>query len=492
MTNKFLIIFFLNIPLFGLGLAISEKREIPNTKEGKNIEQFLEIFNNRDITSYEKFVENHFTDGLKEHLSYEGVLAFFNSRTTLYGNLLFHSIRKNENDSESLYRVIVKNQNLNNWTEVQFYYTSNENLKIDHLSLNATSPPNGILYNNRSEQELVKITTNVLNEFSENNLFSGTVLIAKRDSILYQKAFGEASKRYHVPNNIATKLNLCSTGKMFTGVSIIQLHEKGLLNLQDPIGKYIDTSWILKEFSDKITIHHLLCHQSGLGNFFNDDFFNGSKELFRNVNDFKMLVQGDTLLFEPGTKFGYSNIGMLLLGVIIEEVSGLSYFDYVDKYIYGPLNMDNSGCFNMDEPVENLAIGYTPNNDESGWKNNYYWHVIKGGPAGGGFSNVYDLHKFGLAILNEELVSKESWGLLLSNHTDINNVWGYSYYGYGFLLTEINNNSVVGHVGGFPGYSAGFNVFPKNGYIICVLSNYYPIGSDICMELTNLFSELSD
>ena len=146
-------------------------------------------------------------------------------------------------------------------------------------------------------------------------------------------------------------------------------------------------------------MHHLLTHTSGLGSYFNDTYWNGSRELYRSVEDFKPLVKGDTLQFEPGERFSYSNTGMLLLGVVIQSATGQDYFDYIRENIYRPAGMNNSDCYEMDFPVENLAIGYIPAPGSPWkWENNLYKHVIKGGPAGGGFSTVEDLFRFAIAL----------------------------------------------------------------------------------------------
>lgn len=272
--------------------------------------------------------------------------------------------------------------------------------------------------------------------------------------------------------------------KMFTATSIMQLVEKGLLALDDPISKYMDESWPPKDVTSKITIHHLLTHTSGLGSYFNETYMKGSRALFRNVDDFKPLVQGEKLAFEPGKRFLYSNTGMLLLGVVIESVTGESYFDYIRKNIYDPAGMKNSDSYEMDYPVENLAIGYSPDrNSPYGWQNNLYKHVIKGGPAGGGFSTVGDLHRFALAIQSGKLVSKESLDKLWKDHAGEN-------YGYGFRVSEGPYGKVVGHGGGFDGINGNLEIYLDMGYIVAVLSNYDRGASPVARKIEGLLSRI--
>ncbi len=314
--------------------------------------------------------------------------------------------------------------------------------------------------------DIIEQTNDLVHRLCEQDVFSGTVLVAKGDDVLLSHACGEASKRFHVSNDIDTKFNLGSMNKMFTATSIAQLVDKGALSFDDPISEYVDETWLPREITDKITIHHLLSHTSGLGSYFNETYWNGSRQLYRSVEDFKPLVQGDELAFEPGESYRYSNTGMLLLGVVIESATGGSYFDYIREHIYRPAGMTNTDSYEMDFPEENLAIGYIRSeNSEYGWENNLYKHVIKGGPAGGGFSTVGDLHRFARALQTGKLVSRETLETLWSDHSGTG-------YGYGFGIGFGPAGKIVGHGGGFPGLNANLDIFLDNGYVVAVMSNY--------------------
>ena len=213
-------------------------------------------------------------------------------------------------------------------------------------------------------------------------------------------------------------------------------------------------------------MHHLLTHTSGLGSYFNDAFWQSSRERFREVDDYKPLVKGERLAFEPGTRYAYSNTGMLLLGVVIEGASGKSYFDFVRERVFEPAGMENTDSYSMDEPVENLAIGYERDPETaSGWRNNVFQHVLRGGPAGGGFSTCPDLLAFAQALLEGELLSVESLDRLWTDASGAG-------YGYGFGVNEGRRGKVVGHSGGFPGISANLDIHVDQGYVVVVLSNY--------------------
>jgi CubicO group peptidase (beta-lactamase class C family) len=156
---------------------------------------------------------------------------------------------------------------------------------------------------------------------------------------------------------------------------------------------------------------------------------------------------------------------MFLLGVVIEKVTGEDYFDHIREAIYAPAGMANSDCYEMDYPVENLAIGYSPDfTSPYKWQNNLYKHVIKGGPAGGGFSTVKDLHRFALALLSGKLVSKAMLETMWADFKGAN-------YGYGFQVSQSPMGKIVGHSGGFPGINSKLDIYVDSGYIVAVMSN---------------------
>jgi CubicO group peptidase (beta-lactamase class C family) len=175
---------------------------------------------------------------------------------------------------------------------------------------------------------------------------------------------------------------------------------------------------------------------------------------------------------------------MFMLGVVIESVTGESYFDYIREHIYAPARMVNTDCYDMDCPVENLAIGYWPSDDcGSGWKNNYYEHVIRGGPAGGGFSTAPDLFQFARALQTGVLLSEESLELLWTDHFDAG-------YGYGFGLREGPAGKVVGHGGGFTGINANLDIFLDSGYIAVVMTNYDGAGSPVDAKIAEVLGRV--
>ena len=286
--------------------------------------------------------------------------------------------------------------------------------------------------------------------------------------MLFARAYGQANKDFAAPNRVDTKFNLGSMNKMFTAVSIAQLVELGKLSFDDPLSKFVPEFPTLAA-AEKIRIKHLLSHTSGLGSYFTDEFMRSSRARFRTVDDLMQLAKGDSLAFEPGSRWSYSNTGMLVLGKVIEVVTGQDYFSYVREHIYRPAGMVNTDAYELDQVNPNLAVGYDKEFQPDGTKrfrNNIFMHVIRGGPAGGGYSTVEDLFRFGVALQSGKLVGREYLQLLTSPKPELNS----PRYGFGFGVDP--QWGIVGHSGGFAGISSNLDLFTGSGYIAVVLSNY--------------------
>jgi len=340
-----------------------------------------------------------------------------------------------------------------------------------------------------NDEQLVEELRTLLDDLEYRDTFSGTVLVARGRDVLFSGAYGAASKRFGVANEIDTKFNLGSMNKMFTATCIMQLAEAGKLVLDGPIADYLPSGWLADDVAQRIQVKHLLTHSSGLGGYFGQEFVHASKANFRELDDYKALIYGDTCAFEPGTQWQYSNSGFFLLGVIVQHVSGQNYFDYVREHIYAPAGMKNSDSYEMDRPVPNLAIGYTreglDGSATEAWRNNLYMHVLKGGPAGGGFSTVEDLHRFALALKGGKLVSKDGFEQLTRPKPELSS----PTYGYGFSLVETPTRKAAGHGGGFPGISASLNFGLTDERIVAVLSNYDGGASQVALAIAELMEK---
>ena len=307
-----------------------------------------------------------------------------------------------------------------------------------------------------------------------NDAFSGAVLLARNGQPIFTKAYGLANKAANTPNNTDTKFNIGSLNKMFTAVAIAQLAERGKLSFTDTVGKLLPHH-PNKAVAEKVTIHQLLTHTSGMGNYQNETY-SANLNKMKTVADLLPLFANDPLAFEPGTKWQYSNAGYALLGLIIEKVSGQNYFDYVKEQIFRPAGMVNTDSYERDKAVPNLALGYTRMNDngraDPSSPRRENTRPAKGAPAGGGYSTVEDLSRFSLALRGHKLLSQKYTEIVMTGQVEVGGPVGK--YAYGFSDKVFNGRHIVGHNGGGPGIGANFEMFPELGYTAVILTNYDP------------------
>jgi CubicO group peptidase (beta-lactamase class C family) len=432
---------------------------------GARIRSFIDIVDSGNVDRLKAFLNEECAQEfskripLNDHIS--AALGFL--RDT--GGIDFYGVRTYTPERPGATVVIVKDKNLGNWWGITFRFGSAPEFLVTGLGMSSARPPINVPAPPLTEKEAMDEIRSLIDSLSKKDWFSGSLLVARGSNILVTGIGGEASKAFHVPNNIDTKFNLGSMNKMFTATAVAHLVEAGKLSFDDPIGKYIDETWLPKAVTDTITVRHLITHTSGLGSYFNETYMKSSRALFRKLDDYKPLIKDSKPAFPPGEKFLYSNTGLFLLGVVIEKVTGEDYFEHIRKAIYAPAGMTDSDCYEMDYPVENLAIGYSPDwTSPYKWQNNLYKHVLKGGPAGGGFSTVKDLHKFALALLSGKLVSKTMLQTLWTDFKGAN-------YGYGFSVAQSPGGKAVGHSGGFPGINSQLDIYVDSGYIVAVMSN---------------------
>jgi CubicO group peptidase (beta-lactamase class C family) len=300
--------------------------------------------------------------------------------------------------------------------------------------------------------------------------FSGAVLVAKDGEVLFDKAYGLADREQEIPNTLQTRFRIGSMNKMFTAVAILQLVEAGTVELTAPLGTYLP-DYPNKDVAAKVTIHHLLTHTGGTGDIFGPEFVAHRTEL-RTLADYVELYGERGPEFEPGSRWAYSNYGMLLLGVVIEKVTGQSYYDYVEEHVYEPAGMSRTGSLPEDKPVPDRSIGYMQQPGTPDWMPNTDTLPYRGTSAGGGYSTVEDLARFADALVSHKLLSPESTELLITGKVDSG---PGTRYAYGFEdARDEDGDGAVGHGGGAPGMNGDLRIYPKSGYVIAVLANLDP------------------
>ncbi len=222
--------------------------------------------------------------------------------------------------------------------------------------------------------------------------FSGVVLVARGEQVIFHQAYGLADKSWKIPNPPDTKFNLASMNKMFTAVAIAQLVQAGKLRFDQRLASVLP-DYPNQEAAGKITIDYLLSHTAGLGMLFDRSGFDRSKR-YRAAADYFPVFANEPLLFEPGARSSYSNEGFVVLGAVVEKVSGRNYDDYLRERVFRPAAMIDTDSYAIDDVVPNLAVGYARfEGDQMGIdarRSNWIFLPWKGSAAGGGYSSPPD------------------------------------------------------------------------------------------------------
>lgn len=273
--------------------------------------------------------------------------------------------------------------------------------------------------------------------------FSGALMLKRGDQILYQRAVGQADRVFGVANRIDTRFNVASLGKMFTATAILRLVEQGRIDLDAPILRYLP-DYPARAIAEQITARQLLSHSSGVGNYW-EAIAEKPSQAFVEARDFLPLFANQPLEFTPGERFGYSNGGYVILGLIVEALTGEAYADHIRRTIFEPLGMSGSGDWPLDLVVPNRADGYTRDEAVPGaWRNNLFINQFRGNPSGGGYSTVENLSTFITALGDGRLLSPQMRATATTGLFDR----GRGRYGLGFVEETINGHRMVGNTGG--------------------------------------------
>jgi CubicO group peptidase (beta-lactamase class C family) len=371
----------------------------------------------------------------------------------------------------------------NHWAKLVVFSDRNQPDKIANLVVMPTMSPvdeekTRLPAKKMTEDQVIKLIDQQIAARAALDRFSGTVLVAKGDRVILTRAVGMAEKSFKIPNAPATRFHLGSMDKMFTGVAIAQLVQQGRLAFDDTLAK------VLPDFPDramaeKITIHQLLTHTAGTGDFIAHPEYRKNRDQYHQLADHIPLIANQPLYFVPGARFGYSNSGYVLLGLVIEKVSGESYYDYVANHVFRPAGMIDTGYPELNAVAPNRATGYLRDADEDPmgigpYRSNIFFLGIKGNSAGGGYSTIKDLFAFAQAIRTNKLLNKELTQTVLAGKVRMAGAAQPGDYGYGFTTRTVGGKQVRGMTGGGAnsGVNSSIEMFDDGSYTVIVLGNY--------------------
>jgi CubicO group peptidase (beta-lactamase class C family) len=309
--------------------------------------------------------------------------------------------------------------------------------------------------------------------------FMGTVLAAHADKVIFTKSYGSANLELNVPNTRTTKFRIGSITKQFTAACILLLEERGKLTVEDPIGKYYaeaPAAW------SKVTLAHLLQHTSGIHSYTDDPTFDTFTKLPATPESLVARQRDKPLDFETGTQFRYSNTGYILLGMVIEQVSGQKYADFVRANVLEPLGMKDTGYDVNATVLPQRAAGYSLKDGKI--QNSKYLDMTVPYAAGSLYSTVDDLLRWERALFGKKLLSAASLAKMTTPGDQ-----GKKDYAFGLLVTKKGSHLEIQHGGGIHGFNAQLTYLPESDYVVVALSNLNGPVDKLVEEIATLLSE---
>ena len=315
---------------------------------------------------------------------------------------------------------------------------------------------------------------------------SGAVLMTRAGEVAFEGSYGIADRATGTPVTQATRFGLASVTKMFTAVAVVDLVSSGLLAFETPVIEVLPPDRRPSTLLPSVTIHHLLCHTSGIADYAEEEedsplYLEDYGSLWEQLPVYSIERPADFLpLFgdlppyrPPGEQWQYSNAGFIVLGLVIEELTGRPYTEVVQERVFDRAGMSASGFFRLDEVVPDVAVGYLPRSGpDQPWRTNIYSVPVIGGADGGSHSTTGDLDRFLHAYADGTLLG-EHLDLVLTPHADAGD--GF-FSGYG---VHIYPDGRYGHGGGDPGVAVLVARWPDDDVNIIVLCNTEDLAGEV-------------
>ena len=306
----------------------------------------------------------------------------------------------------------------------------------------------------------------VVQPYADAQMFMGSVLVARKGKITFSKSYGMADLEWNVPNSSTTRFNIASVTKQFTAASILLLEEHAKLRTDDLVKKFFPDappSW------DKITIYHLLTHTSGISN---------AAATYEPGPPEKLVLHDAPLNFQPGERWDYTNLGYLVLGYLVEKISGQSYEEFVRENIFKPLGMKDSGQMSFVTVIPRRATGYWPGNN--GIENAERFDPRSGFSTGSIYSSTEDLFRWEEGLFGGKLLSPASLRKMTTPFK--------SDYGCGLYIHRVNGRLIVEHDGNNIGFNAMMAYYPEEKLAIIVLAN---LNGTVTGEMTKALAAIA-
>jgi CubicO group peptidase (beta-lactamase class C family) len=413
--------------------------------------EWLDAFNTGDSSRITAFWQKHGQSGADDHVAGDLRLRAMTGGMSIY--------RVEEATDTHLMALMKENRGA--YSESTLDLASVNPPVIAGMMGHPVPPPESSQNPAVSDDQLADRVRDHVAAMNGPDAFSGAILIAHNGKIVLDQAWGMADETNHTRNTVDTQFCIGSMNKMFTAVAILQLVGQGKLALDKPIAAYWP-DYPNRDLASHVTIRELLNHTGGTGDIFTAEY-EAHREETRTLADYVKLFGNRPVAFEPGSHMEYSNYGFIILGRIIELVSGESYQKFVQEHIYQPAGMMHTDSRPEADHVTGRAIGYTPG--QNGLVPNTDGMPWSGTSAGGGYSTVRDLFLFAEALQSGKLLGPE----LLREATQASP--RRLDYGMGFYVLP---DGGYGHGGGAPGINGELHILPHGGYVLIALANRDP------------------
>jgi CubicO group peptidase (beta-lactamase class C family) len=448
------LLFFIN----GACVAQSALPQLPDTPAANQAKGWLEVFNAGDVEKRRAFLQKNYPSRLER----------FDRETEMRRATGGFDVMKVAESTPTKIVLLIQERLGEQFAQFTVEVEPAPPHAIKQFQFQVLPRPAEFAIRHLNENELVASLRKRLDEVVAAELFSGAVLVAKDGKTVFAQPYGLADREKKTPNTLKTRFRLGSMNKMFTAVATLQLVQNGKLDLKAPLGDYL-TGYLNKDMASKVTIEQLLSHTGGTGDIFGPEFDKNRLEL-KTLQDYVKLYGNRGPEFEPGSRWKYSNYGFLLLGVIVEKVSGQNYYDYVRDHIFKPAGMSATASEPEDQMVADRSVGYM-RSDGGGWQRNTDTLPYRGTSAGGGYSTVEDLLRFATALQTNKLLKPQYTEMLTTGKVETPNGGKYAY---GFQEVTVNGTRCFGHGGGAPGMNGELKICPGPGYVVAVLANLDP------------------
>ena len=471
-----------------LAMQTWQTPDIPDTTGGKLFARFLTAFNSADGGQLEQFVRSSSTaegpGGMPIDMRVGSMQRLFNSSQGL-------NVYQVQQLDESRFEAIVQFRLTEQWRKLVFMLDGPEKSQLFGMQIMPIPAPDVPESTTLPFEVAMQQYVRRLASYDQ---FSGVLAISRDGKLIFETAAGSANREENLPNTTETAFNYASVGKMFTAVAIAQQLEAGHLQLSNTVAEMLPDFSI--QAAHPITVDQLLTHQSGLPDFLELlDHMSPEQRAELPQGDELAVIADQPLRFQPGERFEYSNTNFVILGRILEKLTGKSYENVIIENIFKPTGMTQT-ALNRETLTDTLiAKGYTelsPTGQFTPGQRHFnpMFSGGTGGPAGGGVTTAGDMLKFASALRSEQLISAKTLELLLEKR--VPGMRPGESYARGFIVRESSHGEVFGHSGGYPGVDAQIDI-STTGWTVIVLCNYEAVGEPVARHAEDLLnSTLND